>query len=126
MSYKKWKEPWRLHAKECDDNWDTVNEPSFKWKVLGSGIFILALALYSHPSKAYESVYNFPFGDITMDVVKQDRTGGGTIRCPTLQACYTKVLRAEARGATQYCESITIKRGGKVMWQRYYQLEGGI
>jgi hypothetical protein len=65
--------------------------------------------------------YSFPYKDkkITMDVVKT-YGGGGTWVCPSVRACYVKVLEAEARGAAQYCESITIKRDGRVVWWRKY------
>ncbi len=54
-----------------------------------------------------------------MDVEKTNG-GGGTMRCPSVQACYIYTLQEEARGATQYCESITIKRNGRIVWQRKY------
>ena len=56
-----------------------------------------------------------------MDVVKNDGIKGGrTWLCKSLRECYIKVLEAEERGATQYCESITLKRDGKVVWRRDY------
>lgn len=58
---------------------------------------------------------------ITMDVVKQDGMGSsGTWLCPSLRDCYIKILKAEARGAAQYCSTITIKRDGQVVWFRDY------
>lgn len=69
-----------------------------------------------------EASYRFPYPEresITMDVDKVN--GGGTWRCPSLQACYIKVLEAEARGANHYCNSIVIKRNGKVIWWRKYR-----
>jgi len=60
-------------------------------------------------------------GVITMDVVKQDAQGtSGTWLCKSLRACYTKVLEAEVRGATLYCNTITIKRNGIEVWHRDY------
>jgi hypothetical protein len=66
---------------------------------------------------------NYPWreseGFITMDVNKT-YGGGGTLVCPTIKACYIRVLENEQRGATEYCESIMIKRDGIVVWQRDY------
>lgn len=70
-----------------------------------------------------EASYKFPYPEresITMDVDKVNGCGG-TWRCPSLQACYIKVLEAEARGANHYCNSIVIKRNGKVIWWRKYR-----
>ena len=70
-----------------------------------------------------EASYKFPYSEresITMDVDKVNG-GGGTWRCPSVQACYIKVLEAEARGATHYCNSIVIKRDGRVVWWRNYR-----
>jgi len=65
--------------------------------------------------------YDFPFNDtVTMDVEKTNG-GGGTWKCASVRDCYIKVLEAEARGANQYCESIVIKRNGKVVWTRKYK-----
>lgn len=65
--------------------------------------------------------YKPPGGVITMDVVKNDGyKGGGTWLCESLHSCYIKVLEAEYRGATLYCETITLKRDGNVIWHRDY------
>ncbi len=62
-----------------------------------------------------------PQGTVTMDVVKEDGMGSsGTFLCKDLRSCYTKVLQAEERGATQYCKSITLKRDGVTVWKRDY------
>jgi len=65
--------------------------------------------------------YDFPYEDaITMDVVKTNGTSG-TWACASVRDCYVKTLRAEARGAEQYCETITIKRNGTPVWFRKYR-----
>ena len=65
--------------------------------------------------------YAFPFEDtVTMDVTKT-YGGGGTWKCASVRDCYIKVLEAESRGANQYCETIVIKRNGKVVWSRKYK-----
>ena len=84
------------------------------------GIIIILGLLFGDKANAS---YKFPYPDkndkITMDV---DHTnGGGTYNCPSVQACYIKVLEAEARGAAQYCNNITIKRNGKIIWWRKYR-----
>ncbi len=65
------------------------------------------------------AVYSAVNGHITMDVEKTNG-GGGTYQCLTFRECYIKVLQAEERGAAQYCERITIKRNGRVVWWRTY------
>lgn len=86
---------------------------------------LLILFFISGLVTAYErpSVYQFPARDmITMDVVKNDGyTGGGTYRCTSIYNCYMYVKSAEARGATQYCQTITIKRNGRPVWFKKYQ-----
>jgi hypothetical protein len=90
-----------------------------KWLAWGVAIGVWSLfMMFVGQSKAD---YNFPFAEpyITMDVEKTNG-GGGTWLCPSVQACYIYTLQQEARGATQYCESITIKRDGRIVWQRKY------
>ena len=88
------------------------------WKYIALGTFFI-LALIFGEAKAS---YTFSYADdkVTMDVDKVNG-GGGTWRCPSVQACYIKVLEAEARGANHYCNSIVIKRNGKVIWWRKYR-----
>jgi len=62
--------------------------------------------------------------NITMDLVYNDGMySSGTMRCPTVKACYLSVLRYEYRMGhitrTQ-CSTITIKRNGRVVWHRKY------
>jgi hypothetical protein len=84
-------------------------------------VFTWLIAIGFISNKAFAN-YSFPIRDvITMEVVKQNRTGGGTYLCPSVRACYISVLKAEARGAAQYCESLQIKRNGHVVWERNYQ-----
>ena len=81
---------------------------------------LLGIMLVVGGAKA--SSLGFPYADdkVTMDVDKVNG-GGGTWRCPSVQACYIKVLEAEARGANYYCNSIVIKRNGKVIWWRKHR-----
>ena len=83
---------------------------------------VSTLIFTSLPTRAGEMyAWKPPGGIITMDVVKNDGVkGGGTWLCKSLRDCYTKVLEAEERGATQYCETITIKRDGHIVWHRNY------
>ncbi len=76
-----------------------------KWLAWGVAIGVWSVfMMFVGQSKAD---YNFPFAEpyITMDVEKTNG-GGGTWLCPSV--------------ATQYCESITIKRDGRIVWQRKY------
>ncbi len=88
------------------------------WKYVALGTFFILAAIFGEAKASY--TFPYPANDkITMDV---DHTrGGGTYNCPSIQACYIKVLEAEARGATQYCNNITIKRNGKIIWWRKYR-----
>jgi len=97
-------------------NWNKSSVAGWRLAILLMAAGVLLIC-----SSSSQADYNFPPKDIvTMDVVKT-YGGGGTWLCPSVQSCYIKTLRAEARGATQYCESITIKRNGKAVWHRAYQ-----
>ncbi len=99
-----------------DRSWNNCS--THGWRLVIVGLVAGFLLICSSSSKAD---YSFPPRDIiTMDVVKT-YGGGGTWLCPSLRECYIKTLRAESRGANQYCESVTIKRNGIVVWQRHYQ-----
>ena len=89
-----------------------------KWFYSMIVTWVIAIAMIGDKAMAD---YSFPFAEpiVTMDVVKTNG-GGGTMVCPSVQACYIYTLQQEARGATQYCESITIKRNGRAVWQRKY------
>jgi hypothetical protein len=88
---------------------------------LSWGVAIVVWSVFMMFVGQSKASYSFPFAEpiITMDVEKTNG-GGGTMRCPSVQACYIYTLQEEARGATQYCESITIKRNGRIVWQRKY------
>lgn len=90
----------------------------------GGAIAVLLWAgLIASSNAATNSNYGFTAASdiITMDVVKEDGYGAsGTWRCESLKACYIKVLEAEWRGAHIYCRTITLKRGGLVVWSRDY------
>ena len=124
LDYKSWKCRQKLHTKEgwsCMTNWisDVIINKNilykFKWLLL---LAVISLGVWIEKAQAD---YSFPYEEpyITMDVEKTDG-GGGTLVCPSVQACYIYTLQQEARGATQYCESITIKRNGRTVWQRKY------
>jgi hypothetical protein len=55
---------------------------------------------------------------ITMDIDSSFRSG--TVLCESVQKCYIKVQQMEERGANQYCNSVVIKRNGKVVWGKNY------
>jgi hypothetical protein len=90
-----------------------------KGAAIGAALWVGLITL-GNPAQAKVLTF-MPNGVVTMDVVKEDGQGtSGTWLCPSLRDCYTKVLEAEERGATQYCRSITIKRDGKIVWHRDY------
>ena len=68
-----------------------------------------------------QASYDFPPSEnITMNI-QYATGGGGTWKCPSVSQCYRQVLNYEARGADQYCRTITIKRDGNIVWWRKYQ-----
>ena len=87
------------------------------------GLMLLLMAQYANAYTSYQdNSYLFPAEQITMDVsTSSSSMGGGTYRCPSVQACYIRVLEAEARGATYFCNSIVIKRDGVPVWTRRYR-----
>lgn len=103
-------------------NWN--KEPEYNIKYLAFALLVIAIAIFSKDGEANErfGYLNNSFNDvITMDVTKSGKVGGGTYRCPSVRACYIKILEAEARGADRYCESMVIKRNGYVVIERRYQ-----
>ena len=44
----------------------------------------------------------------------------GSIMCESVSQCWVKVQYMEARGANEYCNSITIKRNGRIVWYKNY------
>jgi len=81
-------------------------------KLVGAGIAIvlwIGLLLLSNSAKA---------DYITMDVDSSVRSG--TVLCDSVQSCYIKTLQMEQRGAAQYCNSVVIKRDGRVVWFKNY------
>ena len=81
-------------------------------KLVGAGIAIvlwIGLLLLSNSAKA---------DYITMDVDSSARSG--TVLCDSVQSCYIKTLQMEQRGSAQYCNSVIIKRDGRVVWFKNY------
>jgi len=130
IGYKDWRCKQKLHTKEgwsCMTNWigDIImnnkwnEEHDWKWQWIVITIVTIAIIFFTKPSQA--DVYDFPPKDVvTMDVLKADGRSG-TFLCPDERWCYIKSLEYEARGAEQYCVSLTMKRNGKVVWHRRYQ-----
>lgn len=57
--------------------------------------------------------------NVTMDVDKWHGPSG-TYRCVDAKACWLLWKSAEHRGETYYCNSVIIKRDGKVIWFKNY------
>jgi len=55
---------------------------------------------------------------VTMDVDSELQSG--TYMCKDAITCYMLVKSAEERGATQYCNSVTMKRDGRIIWYKNY------
>ena len=56
---------------------------------------------------------------VSMDVDKWNGPSGSYL-CKDVRTCYTKVMMAEERGSTYYCNSVVNKRDGKVVWAKNY------
>lgn len=56
---------------------------------------------------------------VTMDVDKWNGPSG-TWSCDTVRECYMKWFEAEQTGKTYYCNSVVIKRDGRVVWFKNY------
>ena len=82
--------------------------------VLWTGLITLG-----NSAKADEAPWHSTNEYVTMDVIKT-YGGGGTLRCPSARDCYVRVLQNQQRGITEYCESVTIKQNGRVIWHRDY------
>ena len=81
-------------------------------KLVAIGIAIvlwIGLLLLSNSAKA---------DYITMDV--DSSVQSGTVVCDSVKSCYVKTLQMEQRGSAQYCNSVTIKRDGRVVWFKNY------
>ena len=90
---------------------------NLKWCIIP----LMLVATMIIPAKAHNVGGFHKHKIVTMDVVKNDGFSSGTWKCESVKACYIKVLEAEARGAHQYCKTVTIRRDGYVVWQRDYQ-----
>jgi len=71
--------------------------------------FVIWMSL-SHHAKATDV--------ITMDV--DSSLTSGTYLCESVQQCYIMVLYAEERGAPMYCNKVSIKRNGRIVWTKNY------
>ena len=81
-------------------------------KVVAGGIALVlwaGLLLLSNSAKA----------NVTMDVDKWHGPSG-TYLCKDVKFCYIKVVSAEVRGDTYYCNSVVIKRDGHIVWFKNY------
>lgn len=77
--------------------------------------FLVAITLWF----AFALLYNQAYANVTMDVDKWIGSSG-TYKCQSVRECYTIWLQAEMRGETYYCNSVSIKRDGKIVWFRNY------
>ena len=96
-------------------NWNDEHE--WKWQWIVAAVFVLCIAIWN---KAEAKTTDYGFPPVTMDV-QMANGNNGTFLCPSERWCYIKALEYEARGAEQYCVSLTMKRDGKVVWYRRYQ-----
>lgn len=56
---------------------------------------------------------------VTMDVDKWSGPSG-TYVCKDVKTCWMLYRAADARGDTYYCNSVSIKREGKIVWFRNF------
>ena len=57
--------------------------------------------------------------NVTMDVDKWNGPSG-TYVCKDVETCWMLYRAADARGDTYYCNSVSIKREGKIVWYRNF------
>jgi len=60
-------------------------------------------------------LYNYAYAYVTMDVDKW-HGASGTYKCINMRTCWLLYRAAEVRGDTYYCNSVVIKRDGKIVW----------
>jgi hypothetical protein len=68
-------------------------------------------------------IYGNAFANVTMDVDKWNGASG-TYQCKDAHTCYMLYYAAEERGDTYYCNSVVMKRGGKVIWSKNFWVGG--
>ena len=83
-------------------------------KVKGLLIAIIVMLLSA-------TLYNYANANVTMDVDKWNGPSG-TYVCKDVKTCWMLYRAADAQGDTYYCNSVSIKRDGKIVWFRnFYQ-----
>ena len=83
-------------------------------KVKGLLIAIIVMLLSA-------TLYNYANANVTMDVDKWNGPSG-TYVCKDEKTCWMLYRAADAQGDTYYCNSVSIKRDGKIVWFRnFYQ-----
>jgi len=120
MSYKKWRDPWRLHAKDLgkEDEWDWINRPKINWKMVGIGVIFIILSLIevSHAEKL-KSPYTFPHNEDTeLHIIKS--TGHEFYKCKTSRECYELYLKLQLNDRSIQCDTkMYIKRDNGYVWR---------
>lgn len=80
-----------------------------------SKVVLSSLVIWSSLFGVAPSVY----ANITMDV-DMWHGASGTYKCVDIKACWLLYRAAEMRGDTYFCNSVIIKRDGKVVWYKNF------
>ena len=59
------------------------------------------------------------YANVTMDVDKWNGPSG-TYLCKDVKTCWLLYRAAEVRGDTYYCNSVAIKRDGRIVWYKNF------
>lgn len=73
--------------------------------------FLIAIALWT----GFIMLTGNANANVTMDVDKWNGPSG-TYKCKDVKTCWLLYRAAEARGDTYYCNSVVMKRDGKIIW----------
>ena len=129
MSYKKWREPWRLHAKDLSkDGWEWIGEyPKVNWKMVGVGVLFIIFSLVAVAntfdligvthSNTIKSPYEFPHNGATeLHILKN--TSHDVYTCATPRECYELYLELQYKDSSIQCNTkMYIKRTNGYVWR---------
>lgn len=120
MSYQKWRDPWRLHAKDLgkEDEWDWIKGPKINWKMVGVGALLVVLSfvevINANPLK---SPYVFP-NTATTELHILKSTGHEVYSCDFSRECYELYLELQYKDRGINCDTkMYIKRANGYVWR---------
>jgi hypothetical protein len=120
MSYKKWRDPWRLHAKDLSkgDDWEWIEWPKINWKMIAVGLLFIILSFMGVSDSApLKSPYEFPYNENTeLHILKGTRHD--VYICATSRECYELYLELQYKDRSIQCDTkMYIKRTNGYVWR---------